>query len=266
MKATEAENLEEICRFSSRGNPLVSMEEVRSKFSVSVNALIRGTLWISDWYLDFLLVRGQNERWRPSAERISFPQSVRIKIHQRQQGKCMYCGCYLAKGWHIDHIYPREHGGSNDLVNLQGLCPPCNLRKGVQTDEEYRKRFRKLLPPVDPTVDPVPPADRIPKWEFDKRTKQTSLSSSARSRTKSKYKSPRQKIVSGSLITGVFASVTWGASATIVFPLSVPGMLLFILVVGVVVFLVMSSFLIGRARKLGKLVSHDDERVASPDT
>ena len=33
------------------------------------------------------------------------------------------------RNMHIDHIYPVEHGGSNDAENLQALCAGCNMRK-----------------------------------------------------------------------------------------------------------------------------------------
>ena len=31
---------------------------------------------------------------------------------------------------HIDHIFPREHGGRNWPVNLRAICRVCNLKKG----------------------------------------------------------------------------------------------------------------------------------------
>ena len=250
--------------YSTYGIFQMSLSSVSSKISVGANALIRGTLWCSDHYLNFLLVRGQNERLRPPSQRISFPQSVREEIWAKQRGLCMYCGTYLARGWHLDHIYPREHGGSNNLLNLQALCPPCNLRKGVQTDEEYRHRFRKLLKKIDTEIGPVPPEERIPKWEFDKITKQSGVSQTARSRRRSKYTSPRQKIVSGSFVTGLFLGVLWAMSASLIFRLGSIGTLLFILAVGFIIWISVSSFLIGRARHTGKLVSQESEMADNP--
>ena len=42
------------------------------------------------------------------------------------------------------------------MRNLQMLCPPCNKRKGNQTDREFRRRYRELLPnkqePPEPSI------------------------------------------------------------------------------------------------------------------
>jgi len=60
-----------------------------------------------------------------------------------QDARCMYCGVLLSGTYHIDHKTPISRGGTNDLENLQLLCPTCNLRKHTMTDEEFtvsRKR------------------------------------------------------------------------------------------------------------------------------
>lgn len=51
-------------------------------------------------------------------------------ICARQRNLCAACGdeCKLTK----DHVVPLSMGGSNDASNLQGLCGPCNSRKGAR--------------------------------------------------------------------------------------------------------------------------------------
>ena len=52
-------------------------------------------------------------------------------------GKCPagYEGCYGKlhddELTEIDHIFPREHGGQNWLVNLRAICRRCNKKKGA---------------------------------------------------------------------------------------------------------------------------------------
>lgn len=54
-------------------------------------------------------------------------QIERLLILQRY--KCIYCLTNIGRLYHIDHIRPISKGGSNDISNIQLLCPPCNLKK-----------------------------------------------------------------------------------------------------------------------------------------
>ena len=212
-----------------------------------------------DTYIDFLLVRGEGERIMPPEKRISFSEDIRQRIYVHQNGKCMYCGSYLRKGWHVDHIYPREHGGSNDESNLQGLCPTCNTRKGVMTDREFRQRYRRILPKLNPKMGPVPPDERIASWKFDDITQSTAMASSTRSRRNSKYSSPRKKICSGSLMTGLVAAVIFVMGISILLELRSPASITFMTALGVILWAGLSSSLIIRAKVTGKLVNKDSE-------
>lgn len=52
------------------------------------------------------------------------------------RAKCTDGLCYLCLvpidfdgEWHVDHVYPRSKGGSDELVNLAATHAACNLKK-----------------------------------------------------------------------------------------------------------------------------------------
>ena len=42
--------------------------------------------------------------------------------------------CEVAPTTEVDHIWPRCYGGDDTAANLQGVCSPCNKRKGNTVD------------------------------------------------------------------------------------------------------------------------------------
>jgi 5-methylcytosine-specific restriction endonuclease McrA len=64
----------------------------------------------------------------PNAQRERLPDSVKLFVWQRDQGKCVKCGCN--KRLEFDHIIPVALGGSNTERNIQLLCEICNREKG----------------------------------------------------------------------------------------------------------------------------------------
>jgi len=63
------------------------------------------------------------------ARRERIPDSVRLFVWQRDQGKCVQCGS--AEKIEFDHIIPVIKGGSNTERNVQLLCEQCNRTKGA---------------------------------------------------------------------------------------------------------------------------------------
>lgn len=61
------------------------------------------------------------------ATRERIPDKVRHEVYQRDQWRCVRCGC--AEDLVIDHKWPFSKGGTNALDNLQTLCKSCNLAK-----------------------------------------------------------------------------------------------------------------------------------------
>jgi hypothetical protein len=60
--------------------------------------------------------------------------ATRGMVRQRAGNRCEYCGILQeqmsAAAFHVDHIIPKQHGGSDDSSNLALACYHCNLRKG----------------------------------------------------------------------------------------------------------------------------------------
>ena len=197
---------------------MTTQQKMLHIYGTVVSFVLLWTLWLTDRHIDFLLQRRANERALPRTRRIRFSDELRQQIRRRQDSLCMYCGVTLnRRNMHIDHIYPVEHGGSNDEENLQALCAGCNVRKGIQTDNEFRERYRELLQPalVGPTS--APPRERIPQRLFSEITNRTSQLESTRTRRRAVFKTPRQKIVSGSIATGVVVGIVWFFVTAVIF-------------------------------------------------
>jgi hypothetical protein len=87
--------------------------------------------------------------------------SIRVLLWTRDGAWCAYCGATLAlpginEGWerdrpafgggwvlkagysaaHIDHVFPKSQGGTNELSNLVLACEDCNMAKGARTPEQ----------------------------------------------------------------------------------------------------------------------------------
>lgn len=72
----------------------------------------------------------QPKQW---VDRIRWPQWAVKAVRARDRGCCAECGkdisLELQEEENMDHIVPLSKAGTNDLVNLQLLCKPCNLKK-----------------------------------------------------------------------------------------------------------------------------------------
>jgi HNH endonuclease len=58
---------------------------------------------------------------------------LRQLVRQRADSRCEYCGLIQEQEplpFHIEHIVPRQHGGTDQEGNLALACHHCNLHKG----------------------------------------------------------------------------------------------------------------------------------------
>ena len=66
------------------------------------------------------------------------PGSLRYDIIRRAKGRCEACGISAEeRALEVDHIVPRNKGGTDDLSNLQALCFKCNAQKRDRDDTDF---------------------------------------------------------------------------------------------------------------------------------
>ena len=53
-------------------------------------------------------------------------------IGTRQKWRCAVCRCSIKFKYHVDHITPIAKGGEHAPLNIQLLCPTCNMRKSAK--------------------------------------------------------------------------------------------------------------------------------------
>lgn len=173
----------------------------------------RTVLGVADLYLDLVFLFRRGARAVPRTRRITFSSEVRERVRVNQGRHCIYCGVTLNRtNFQVDHIYPVEHGGSNEESNLQATCGSCNARKGVQTDREFRQRYRSVLP-----GNRRPPTTRIPQSRFEAITQQTTQAETTRQRRRAVYITPARKVVTGSLAGGAIVGIGWYMALTSLF-------------------------------------------------
>lgn len=82
---------------------------------------------------------------RPSVIREQLALTVRLRVYERDDYRCLYCGVETSEdrqdallGPSVDHILPVSRGGCHCLSNLATACRSCNSRKATKTLDEYR--------------------------------------------------------------------------------------------------------------------------------
>ena len=65
--------------------------------------------------------------------------SISKQVAASQEWKCKKCVTTLSSAFQIDHIIPKCQGGTNDVSNLQALCPNCHALKTQKEPKPARK-------------------------------------------------------------------------------------------------------------------------------
>ena len=161
-------------------------------------------LVVADFIIMVMRATRKNERRVKATERISWRKGLKNELMSRQSNTCSYCGSRrIARSMDIDHMTPVVRGGSNDDSNLQVICSPCNQRKGMMTDTEFRERYARLVPGQSLT----PPATPVPQSDFRTETKRTEQPDTVKRFKSTRFISNREKVRGGCLLLGIGTSV-----------------------------------------------------------
>jgi HNH endonuclease len=81
------------------------------------------------------------------SQRKSISKATRLKVYEKYNGRCAYCGCKLElKDMQVDHIQSVYwYDGANDIENFNPACRMCNFYKSTRTVEDFKKELGKLL-------------------------------------------------------------------------------------------------------------------------
>ena len=67
------------------------------------------------------------------------PGTQRYEVLKRARYRCELCGTSAEhKALEVDHIIPRNKGGTDDVFNFQALCYSCNATKRDRDDTDFR--------------------------------------------------------------------------------------------------------------------------------
>ena len=65
--------------------------------------------------------------------------TLKYEVLKSAKFRCRLCGISAEeKALEVDHIVPRNSGGTDDLFNLQALCYSCNAMKRDKDDTDFR--------------------------------------------------------------------------------------------------------------------------------
>jgi ATP adenylyltransferase len=83
--------------------------------------------------------RGEEVFAHRSRHRTPISGSAKYRVLTRARGRCECCGAHEhQRALEVDHIVPRNHGGSDDLSNLKALCFRCNAGKRDTDTTDFR--------------------------------------------------------------------------------------------------------------------------------
>ena len=87
----------------------------------------------------FRVKRGDEVFAHRSRHRTAISGSIRYRVFTRAKGRCECCGAHEHQAaLEVDHIIPKNLGGSDDISNFQALCFRCNAGKRDSDSTDFR--------------------------------------------------------------------------------------------------------------------------------
>ncbi len=112
---------------------LVGYEDLTKEEILDLTTLCRDRLQ------RFLEQRGETIFEHRKRSKGAVSGTLKYEVLKRARFRCELCGVMDAeKALEVDHIVPRNHGGSDDISNLQALCYSCNAMKRDRDDTDFR--------------------------------------------------------------------------------------------------------------------------------
>jgi diadenosine tetraphosphate (Ap4A) HIT family hydrolase/5-methylcytosine-specific restriction endonuclease McrA len=112
---------------------------------------VRNLIALCEAKLDGYKARRGRRIWQHRRASAGYvPGTLRYEVLKRARFRCELCGVSAdMRALEVDHIVPRNRGGSDDPDNLQALCYRCNATKRDRDDtdlrgveESYKRRER----------------------------------------------------------------------------------------------------------------------------
>jgi 5-methylcytosine-specific restriction endonuclease McrA len=126
-------------------NPARVLELRRADYAANKARIVQR---VAEWNAlnpDGPRTRGRNYRAKLYAAEGNHTREEIKALHEKQNGRCVYCYRRLGEEYHADHIVPLSRGGSNWISNIQLTCGPCNNRKRATDPIEYARRIGRLI-------------------------------------------------------------------------------------------------------------------------
>ncbi len=90
---------------------------------------------------DYVARRGERVWQHRRLSKGEISGTIKYEVLKKAQFHCELCGISAdIKALEVDHIIPRNQGGTDDLSNFQALCYSCNSMKRDRDSTDFRAR------------------------------------------------------------------------------------------------------------------------------